>query len=233
MVLLLYFLLLLTVHFTIGEVEVEVACESYYLEYDYPPGIVIDVDWLAEDIWWFAFPVVLAYSISLFSYELDTGVLETYLLSSVKRSTIFTAKLSAIFTAILLPLLGCLLLSYPLADPLLFQHDPMGVYINLPPRLLLYASMLYIMICISVFSATVFRKPLYAFILPTVTLYILNMTGIFKRYIPPSCFYYPPGFPCSLGVDVMTVIERSMPAIIFSTIMLILSYFIFNRKDIV
>lgn len=238
LVFLLYFLIL----FSLGKYTQDIqnvewkTPDDYYIQ-PLTPGSMIDIYWKASDVWWFSFPVVIAYAVFTFSYELDKKILRTYLLSCVKKRTLFLAKLLSIQLGLFIPLIISLLIVYPLGDPILFGSNPLEVYVNLPRRLLLFASMLYIMIGISALSSIVFKNPLYAFAAPIAVVYTLNIAGlrVVSEYVPPQC--YP---VISLGSIGLVTNERffsslsmALPAVIASTIALIIAYIIFIRRDVV
>jgi len=236
LILLLYFLLLLSSgKFIVNEITVEKKTSLFHSFEHFTPGNLIDVSFSVADIWWFSFPVVTAYAVFTFSYELDKGILKTYLLSRITKTELFTAKLLATFMGIYTPLILSLLIAYTLADTILFRSIPLEVYVNLPQRLVLYASMLYTMIGLSVFSGVAFKKPLYAFVIPIATIYTLNTASIsmISRYIPPLCF---PIFNEAIGLMEPSYFWSQMgtaiPSVIASTIFLIASYVIFVKRDI-
>jgi ABC-type transport system involved in multi-copper enzyme maturation permease subunit len=235
LILILYFLLLLTIRYDVNTLKIESKDPISHIIRDYPPGSLIDIMWDINDVWWFSFPIILAYAIYLYSYELDKGIIRTYLLTCIRRRTLFAAKLIAIFLSVFLPLISTLMIAYPIADPILFMNNPVEVYINLPGKFILYGLMLYIMVCISTLSAVLFKKPLYAFAIPLAIIYVLNMLGIYSSYIPPESFYrltliVEPGFE---QYAIVSNVNKILPSIIISTIALAIAYVIFIRRDIV
>lgn len=235
LIFLLYFLILFSLgQFAYGKTRVETELGSVRT---LTPGNMIDIMWGLNDVWWFSFPVVTAYAVFSFSYEFDRGILRTYLLSCIRKRTVFLAKLLSILLGLLIPLIASLLIIYPIADPLLFASNPLEVYANLPRRLLIIVSMLYIMIGISTLSSIAFKKPLYAFAAPIAMIYTLNMAGlrVVSEYVPPKC--YSPFTYMSIGLvaeeSFCNNLSMSLPAVIASTIALIVAYIIFIKKDIV
>ena len=209
--------------------------DDYYIQ-PLSPGSLIDIWWRASDLWWFSFPVVLAYAVFTFSYELDKKILRTYLESCVKKSTLFLAKLLSIQLGLFIPLIISLLIVYPLGDPILFRSNPLEVYVNLPRRLLLFVSMLYTMIGISAISSIIFKKPLYAFAAPIAIVYTLNIAGlrVISPYVPPQC--YPVITTRSIGLVpnelFFSSLSMALPAVIVSTISLMIAYIIFIKRDV-
>lgn len=237
LVFVLYFLTL----FSLGKYpysiqSVEQRTTDYYFIQPLAPGTMIDIVWKASDVWWFSFPVVIAYAVFTFTYELDKKILRTYLLSCVKKRTLFLAKFLSIQLGLFIPLIISLLIVYPIGDPILFGSNPLEVYVNLPRRLLLFASMLYIMVGISAFSSIVFKNPLYAFAAPIAAVYTLNVAGlrVISDYVPPQC--YQDIIPGSIGLltneNFFSSLSMALPAIIASTIALIIAYTIFIRRDV-
>jgi hypothetical protein len=234
LILLFYFLVLLfSGTFTSDSVNVEIITPDIHILDPVTPGKLIDILWFTQNVWSFLFPVVTAYAVFAFSYELDKGILRTYLLSCIGKPKLFAIKLSVIFTGIFVPLVSGLLIAYSLADPILFASNPFDAYVNLPLRLVLYASMLYTMIGLSVLSAVAFKKPLYSFIIPIVTVYFLNNTdlGAISSYIPPKCF---PLFSTAIGLfpNFWSEMSSSVPSIVASTIALITAFVIFTHRDV-
>jgi hypothetical protein len=238
LVFVLYFLTLFSLgSYTQGIQNVEHRTPDEYDIRPLTPGTLIDIVWEASDVWWFSFPVVIAYAVFTFSYELDKKILRTYLLSRVKKRTLFLAKLLSIQLGLFIPLIISLLIVYPLGDPILFGSNPLEVYVNLPRRLLLVASMLYIMVGISALSSTVFKNPLYAFAAPIAIVYTLNIAGlrVVSEYIPPQCYQdIIPDLPIGLltNEDFFSSLSMALPAVIASTIALIIAYTIFIRRDV-
>jgi len=238
LVFVLYFLTL----FSLGKYTQDIRTVEHKTldEYDIrplTPGTMIDIIWKARDVWWFSFPVVIAYAVFTFTYELDKKILRTYLLSCVKKRTLFLAKLLSIQLGLFIPLIISLLIVYPLGDPILFGSNPLEVYVNLPRRLLLVASMLYIMVGISALSSTVFKNPLYAFAAPIAIVYTLNIAGlrVVSEYVPPQCLEI---FDPTSSIGLLTnehffsSLSMALPAIIASTIALIIAYTVFIRRDV-
>lgn len=235
LVLLIYFLVLFSSgRFTSDSWTVEVKTPEYSINSTLTPGSMIDVEWNASSLWWFLFPVVTAYAVFVFSYELDKGIVRTYLLSNVGKRTLFSAKLLSILFGLFIPLIASLLIVYPLADPVLFSSMPLEVYINLPRRLMIYASMLYIMAGIATLSSVAFRKPLYAFAVPIAVIYTLNtvhLRGV-SAYVPPKCYPQHSGSIGLIPIEYfLNELSMVLPAVIASTIALITAYIIFARRD--
>jgi ABC-type transport system involved in multi-copper enzyme maturation permease subunit len=236
MIFLLYFLML----FSSGRFEgVTIIVETIFQDIhgieDFTPGNLINMFQLPTNLWWFSFPIISAYCVYMFSHEYDKGILRTYFLSCARKSTIFSAKLLAIFTGIFASFVASLLIAYPLADPTMFLANPLEVYVNLPRSFLIYASMLYIMIGLSVLSAATFKKPLYAFATPLAIVYTLNTTSldVIADYIPPTSFQALGG---TIGLYTTEQFLRRFntvwPAVVASTIFLVVAYVIFSKRDI-
>ena len=233
--LLIYFLVLFSSgRLTSESWTVEVKDPGYFSKEPLTPGSMIDVWWDASSLWWLLFPVVTAYAVFMISYELDKGILRTYLLSNVEKRTLFSAKLLSILLGLFIPLIASLLIVYALADPVLFSSIPLEVYVNLPRRLIVYASMLYIMSGIATLSSVAFRKPLYAFAVPITVIYTLNIVRLrgISAYVPPQSY---PQLQGSIGLMpieyFLNELSMVLPAVIASTIALITAYIIFVRRD--
>lgn len=238
LVLLIYFLLLFSSgKFTSSSYTVEVRAPGFSKHEPLTPGRMIDVWWDASSLWWFLFPVVTAYAVFVFSYELDRGILRTYLLSSVEKRTLFSAKLLSIMLGLFTPLIASMLIVYALADPHLFALNPLELYVNIPRRFIMYASMLYTMVGIATLSSIAFRKPLYAFVVPLTVIYTLNMVSLYgiSAYVPPQCY---PDIQLlgSIGLApieyFLNKLSTALPAVVASTIALITAYIIFIKRDI-
>ncbi len=236
MIFLLYFLMLFSSGLFVGEmVIIETISQGIHGIEDFTPGNLISMFQLPSDLWWFSFPIISAYCVYMFSHEYDKGILRTYFLSCARKSTIFAAKLLAIFAGIFLSFVASLLIAYPLADPTMFLVNPLEVYVNLPRSFLIYASMLYIMIGLSVLSAATFKKPLYAFATPIAIVYTLNTTSldVIADYIPSKSFQDIGG---SIGLYTTEQFLRRFstvwPAVVASTIFLVVAYIIFSKRDI-
>jgi len=238
LILLIYFLLLFSSgRLVSSKYVVEERRSGFYIKEDVTPGRVIDIRWHTSSLWWFLFPVVLAYTVFVFSYELDKGILRAYLLSCVKKRTLFIAKLLSIILSLFIPLVACLLIVYALADPQLFMVDPLEVYVNVPRRLLLCALMLYTMMGIAILSSIIFKRPLYAFGIPMAVIYVLNIVSLrgISDYIPPRC-YSRLSYSESIGLvpteALINALRIAIPSLIASTIFLIAAYIIFIRRDV-
>jgi len=236
---LLYFLLLVYIanyEFFIEVVEIrsaELVVRNDWLT----PGTAIYAPYSVMGLWWFLFPVVIGYAVLVYSYELDRGIIRAYLLSSVSRRTLFIGKLIYISVAILLPLTLATILIYALADTKMLSADPMEVFVNLPRRLLIYLTIFYITLGLAVSSSIIFRKPFYAFVIPLITLYVLNNLSIpvLSRYIPPLCMAPWLDDPYIYIIPLDAFLSRFYPltpSITVSTLLLIISYIIFRRIDI-
>jgi hypothetical protein len=200
-------------------------------------GSVLRLDWSAGQLWWFVFPVVIALAVLLFSYDIDRGLLRTYMLSQVSQTKLFIGKLTAMFVAVYVPLLvsGALILA--LADPALFLADPLFVWSHLWLVLLGWALMMYVMIGFSVFAAVTLKKPIYAFITPYVVIYALPSVPFpvdVRLYIPPESFidlYYINPF----GQDAQDIFRLfwsyAWPSIAIATALLALAYVLFIRME--
>jgi ABC-type transport system involved in multi-copper enzyme maturation permease subunit len=236
MIFLLYFLMLFSSGLFLDEkVIVETIFQDIHEIDDFTPGNLINMFQLPSNLWWFSFPIISAYCVYMFSHEYDKGILRTYFLSCARKSTVFTAKLLAIFAGIFASFVASLLIAYPLADPTMFLANPLEVYVNLPRSFLIYASMLYIMIGLSVLSAATFKKPLYAFASPLAIVYTLNTThlDVIADYIPPTSFQAL-GSPIGLYTTEQFLRRFSTvwPAVVASTIFLAIAYVIFTKRDI-
>jgi len=224
-----------------------------YVATDYPPRkgtgtyyepyvnllSALDIGWSINEIWWFLFPVVIALAVLLFSYDIDRGLLRTYMLSQASRTSLFIGKLAALFIAVFIPLVvgGVLILAF--ADPTLFLSDPLFVLNGLWLRLVGWALMMYVMIGFSVFAAVLLKKPLYAFVTPYVVFYALESARIpmsIRTYIPPDSFiqfqFITPGNPAYLiEHDLLAAWNFNWPCIAVATALLILSYILFIRME--
>jgi hypothetical protein len=199
----------------------------------------VDIGWYVGNIWWFLFPVIISLAVLLFSYDIDRGLLRTYMLSQTSRTSLFIGKLAAIFAAVYIPLLvgGALILV--IADPTLFIANPLFVWDGLWLRLLGWMLMTYTMIGFSVFPALVLKKPLYAFITPYVVFYALSLISIpanIRAYIPPTSFlelqFITPGGPAWLiEADLRSFWKNAWPSIAVATIVLIISYILFVKME--
>ena len=197
---------------------------------------VLEIGWGMGELWQFSFPVVIALAVYLFSYDVGQGLLRTYMLSQVSRTTLFVGKLAAMFIAIFLPMVvsGAFLLA--LADPTLFLKDPLLVWGDLGLRLLLYLLMMYLMIGFSVLPAVAFKKPLYAFVTPFVVLYALQRARLpepVPSFIPPVPFLYYEN-PYDLDLYFRGLARfwgDAWPSLTIATIMLIAAYILFLKMD--
>ncbi len=236
---LLYFLLLVYIanyRFFVEVVEIRSARISISSDW-LTPGTAINAPYSIRGLWWLLFPVVTGYAVLVYSYELDRGIIRAYLLSSVDRRTLFIAKLVYILVATLLPLILATIIVYALADIDMLLADPLEVFVNLPRRLLIYLAMLYIMLGLAVSSSVIFKKPFYAFVIPIITVYVLNNIGIpyLSSYIPPRCIesWFDTHFIYIIPLnDFLARFQPSLPSILVSTVLLIASYLIFRGMDI-
>jgi hypothetical protein len=189
-------------------------------------GPALDIGWNAFEVWWFSFPVVIALAVLLFSYDIDRGLLRTYMLSRASRTSLFIGKLAAMFVAVYIPLVvsGALILA--LADPTLFLADPLLVWGGLWLTLQGWALMMYVMVGFSVFSAVALKKPLYAFVTPYVAIYAIGMVRLppeIGNLIPPRPFIF---------IDHVTRFWSDVwPSLATATALLVLSYIIFTRME--
>lgn len=200
---------------------------------------VLDIGWYIGEIWWFLFPVVIALTVLVFSYDIDRGLLRTYMLSQASRTSLYVGKLLAIFVAVLIPLVasGALILAF--ADPTLFVANPLLVWSGLWLRLLGWVLMMYVMIGFSVFFAVILKKPLYAFVTPYVLFYAIqqmNIPASIVNYIPPLSFlqfqFITPGNPTWLiEHDLLNAWNYNWPGIAVATLLFIISYILFVRME--
>jgi ABC-type transport system involved in multi-copper enzyme maturation permease subunit len=200
---------------------------------------VLDIGWSIGEIWWFLFPVVIALTVLVFSYDIDRGLLRTYMLSQASRTSLYFGKLLAIFVAVLIPLVasGALILAF--ADPTLFVANPLLVWNGLWLRLLGWMLMIYVMTGFSVFFAVILKKPLYAFVAPYVLFYAIERMSIpnsIRNYIPPVSFIQfqaiTPGHPTWLVEhDLLNAWNFNWPGIAVATALLIISYILFVRME--
>jgi len=92
------------------------------------------------------------------------------------------------------------------------------------------------MIGISALSSIIFKKPLYAFAAPIAIVYTLNTAGlrVVSQYVPPQC--YPIVKTGSIGLLTnelfFSSLSTALPAIIVSTIALMIAYIIFIKRDV-
>ncbi len=220
-----------------------------YVAMDYPPEqtgfsfqnliAVLDIGWSVGELWWFMFPVVTALAVLVFSYDIDRGVLRTYMLSRVSRTSLFIGKLLAIFVAVLIPLAvsGAIILAF--ADPTLFLSNPLLVWSGLWLRLLGWALMMYTIIGFGVFSAVILRKPLYAFVAPYAVFYAISKVSIpasIGGYIPPASFipfqYITPGNPLDyIERGLLYAWHHAWPSIAVATALLVISYLLFVKME--
>ena len=234
LMLLLYFLLIFSSGiFGENKITVKSITPQWNISIDASPGSVVDLDWTPTQMWWFLYPVVTAYAVYQFSYEVDRGIIRTYLLSRVRKSTLFTAKLASLFISVIIPTVVSLLVVYPLGDPILFQADPLTIYTNFPRRLLIYLSMIYVMLGFSIFFSTLFRKPIYAFITPILIVYVLNAAPIeaIWMYVPPNSYdRLGPivGVPDNIFYSHFNYV---LPSIFLATAGILIAYFIFIWRD--
>jgi ABC-type transport system involved in multi-copper enzyme maturation permease subunit len=224
-----------------------------YVATDYPPRTgagtyyepyvnllsALNIGWSINEIWWFLLPVVIALAVLLFSYDIDRGLLRTYMLSQASRTSLFIGKLTALFVAVFIPLVvgGALILT--LADPTLFLSDPLFVWNGLWLRLVGWALMMYVMIGFSIFPAVLLKKPLYAFVTPYVVFYALQSARLpmsVAQYIPGGSFWLfqsvTPGSPAILiQHDLLRAWELAWPGVAVATALIIISYILFVRME--
>jgi len=199
----------------------------------------LNIGWSLNEIWWFLLPVVIALAVLLFSYDIDRGLLRTYMLSQASRTSLFIGKLIALFIAVFIPLVvgGALILAF--ADPTLFLSDPLFVWNSLWLRLVGWALMMYVMIGFSIFPAILLKKPLYAFVTPYVVFYALQSARLptnIAQYIPGGSFWLfqsvTPGSPAYLiRHDLLRAWELAWPGVAVATALIILSYILFIRME--
>lgn len=195
------------------------------------------LDWSPGQLWWFVFPVIIALAVLLFSYDIDRGLLRTYMLSQVSQTKLFIGKLTAMFVAVYVPLLvsGALILA--LADPALFLADPLFVWSHLWLALLGWALMMYVMIGFSVFAAVTLKKPIYAFITPYVVIYALPSVPFpvdVILYIPPVAFrdlYHISFGQYAQDLFLLFFWSYAWPSIAIATALLALAYVLFIRME--
>lgn len=234
LILFIYFLLIFTSGvFGMNGITIRSLTPQWNISRDASPGSVIDLDWTASQMWWLLYPVVTAYTVYQFSYEVDKGIIRTYLLSRVRKSTLFAAKLLSLFISVILPTLVSLLVVYPLGDPILFMADPLTIYTNFPKRLLIYLSMIYIMLGFSIFFSNLFRRPIYAFATPILIVYVLNAAPVeaIWEYVPPSSYMrlgHIVGVPENIFLSKFTYV---IPSIFLATVGIIAAFLIFVLRD--
>lgn len=214
----------------------EVHPDPFKFEYFYL-GSVLEIGWTPNEIWWFLFPVIIALAVLLFSYDIDRGLLRTYMLSQAGRTSLFIGKLTAIFVAVYLPLLVSAALILAFADPTLFLADPVLVWDELWLKLLGWAVMMYVMVGFSVFSAVALKKPLFAFVTPYIVIYALGRVRFpyeIRCRIPPAAFIQfvhiclrSPAF----RLDLLHAWNDVWPSLAIATALLILAYILFLKME--
>lgn len=228
-----------TVRYEIGlPVTMEDTRTFYSFSERFTPGSLIDTTWNLKDMWWLFFPLVTGFAVYTFTYEIDKGIMRTYMLSGLKRRTLFATKLATIFFATFVPLAASLAIAYAFSDPILLRANPAEAYLNYPRKLLLYTVLLYSMIGLATFAANVFSKPLSAFTIPLSLIYFLNtihLSGV-EAHILPRCIpdTISRGFigiaweqPGLMNITFLVLLRW----IIVSTALILASFVIFVRRD--